>query len=81
VSTNLTWTPAASDTGAHVITFTAWDSCAAGPTQCSFTVNVGSRRRRLHADQRRALPVADAELRLEPAGDRGLADHVHGEGG
>jgi len=42
VSTNLTWTPVAGDVGSHVITFTAWDSCAAGPTQCSFTVNVGS---------------------------------------
>ena len=40
VSTNLTWTPAAGDTGSHVVTFTAWDGCAAGPTQCSFTVNV-----------------------------------------
>src|SRR5207253_1421860 len=42
VSTNLTWTPAAGDTGLHVITFTAWDGCAAGPTQCSFTVHVNS---------------------------------------
>jgi hypothetical protein len=41
VSTNLTWTPAAGDVGSHVITFTAFDGCAAGPTQCSFTVNVG----------------------------------------
>jgi hypothetical protein len=42
VSTDFSWTPAAGDTGSHVITFTAFDGCAAGPTQCSFTVNVGS---------------------------------------
>ena len=40
VSTDFTWTPAAGDAGSHVITFTAFDGCAAGPTQCSFTVNV-----------------------------------------
>ena len=32
VSTDFSWTPAAGDTGMHVITFTAWDGCAAGPT-------------------------------------------------
>ena len=80
VSTNFSWTPAAGDAGTHTITFTAFDGCAAGPTQCSFTVNV-SRRSGLFADERRALRVADAELRLDPAGDRGHAAHVHGEGG
>ena len=65
VSTNFTWTPAAGDVGAHVITFTAFDGCAAGPTQCAFTVNVSSGGASLYADERRALHGADAELRLD----------------
>jgi hypothetical protein len=40
VSTNFSWTPAAGDTGSHVVTFSAYDGCAAGPTTCAFTVNV-----------------------------------------
>ena len=42
VSTDFTWTPTAGDAGMHTITFTAFDGCAAGPTQCSFTVNVSA---------------------------------------
>src|SRR5688572_7545396 len=34
VSTDFSWTPAAGDTGSHVITFSAFDGCAAGPTTC-----------------------------------------------
>jgi hypothetical protein len=58
-----------------VITFTAWDSCAAGPTQCSFTVNVGQGGGG-NAPDCSAAYVADSEI--WPPNGRMVPIHVQG---
>jgi len=40
VSTNFSWTPTASDVGIHEFNFSAFDGCAAGPTTCTFSIEV-----------------------------------------
>ena len=80
VSTNFSWTPAAGDTGAHVITFTAFDSCASAPTTCSITIQVGSGGGgSSNPPNCSAAYVADSEIwppngRMVPVNIQGIAD-------
>jgi len=77
VSTVFNWTPTASDAGSHVITFTAFDGCAAGPTQCSFTVQVNGGGGGTPPDCSAAY-VADSKI--WPPNGRMVPVHIQGIG-